>query len=63
MSSPIYDLYDYYKDKPVNNDYLEKAFNIVMEEEKDLVPYISGLKVLEGENENLGGYSYKDRTC
>ncbi len=60
MSSPIYDLYDYYKDKPVNNDYLEKAFNIVMEEEKELVPYISGLKVLEGENENLGGYSYKD---
>ena len=58
MASPMYELYDYYKDKSVKKEFLEKAFNIVMEEEKELNDYISGINVLDGENDNFGGYDY-----
>ena len=55
--TPMYELYNYYKDKPVKKEYLEKAFNQILDEEPELIPYVEDLRVVDNEMKDLGTYA------
>ncbi len=54
---PIYALYKEYKDKPLDDYFIESAFQRMMEKETELVPYINGFKIESLTKSTLGGYN------
>lgn len=59
--TPMYELYNYYKDKPVKKEYLEKAFNQILDEEPELIPYVEDLCVVDNEIKDLGTYTNQSK--
>ena len=57
----MYELYNYYKDKPVKKEYLEKTFNQILDEEPELIPYVEDLRVVDNEMKDLGTYTNQSK--
>ena len=57
MSNPLYELYRKQQYQDLTKDFIQDAFSIMMQKEKDLLPYITDFKVQEREDNLLGSYS------
>ena len=61
MSDKIYDLYKTYRNQPLDDKFIYQAFEIMLEKEKGLIPYIDDFRVIDTEFNALGTYSNEDR--
>lgn len=61
MSSKLYELYKEYEGFPLTNSYIMNAFDLMMEDEKELTPFINDLLIKNESNKLLGTYSNEDR--
>lgn len=58
MSDKVYELY---KENELDKKFIEDAFSIMLDKDKELVPYISDFRVIDDINYPLGSYSNEDR--
>ena len=61
MSNKIYELYKKYQENPLDNNFINKAFENMLEEENELIPYIKDFKINNNSNRLLGSYSNEER--
>ena len=61
MVTKIYDHYMKNNDKDIDNNFLNKSFQLMIENEKELAPYINDFKLLSNDLDALGTYSIEDR--
>lgn len=59
--STLYKLYKEQKTKELSNQFIEDAFQEMIKNEKELLPYITGFEVCEERGNLLGGYSNYQR--
>ena len=59
--STLYKLYKEQKRKELSNQFIEDAFQEMIQKEQDLLPYITGFEICEKEGNLLGGYSNYQR--
>ena len=58
MSDKVYELY---KENELDNKFIEDAFNLMLEKDKELVPYITDFRVIDNPNAPISSYSNEDR--
>lgn len=56
MTSDLYETYLKYQNKTIDEDYIYQIFDILMEKEQDLIPYINNLIITHENDNNLGIY-------
>ena len=61
MEESIYNLYQAYEGKLIDDDFINKVFEIMVHREPCLLPYINDFKISEDESNNRGEYSTRDR--
>lgn len=61
MSDKIYELYKDYEKIPLTNSFIMNAFDIMMEKEKELIPYINNMLISNMAKDLLGSYSNEER--
>ncbi len=58
----LYELYLKYRGKNIDDDFLNKAFDLTMRKEKCLLPYIADFKITENtKDKRFGTYSHNSR--
>ena len=45
MADKMYKLYQEQKKEPLTDEFIEKAFDIMMEDESELIPYIQDFRI------------------
>ena len=61
MSDKMYELYKEYKDSPLDNNFINKAFDIMLDKEPDLIPYIEDFIINNESKKSLGSYSNEEK--
>ena len=61
MSDKIYELYKEYEKFPLTNSFIKNAFNLMMEKETELTPYINDMFISNRLKDVLGSYSNEQR--
>lgn len=61
MSKEIYKLYKEYNNKPLDNNFINKAFELMLDQEKELIPYINDFRITGEYARYLGAYLPEDR--
>jgi hypothetical protein len=61
MSDKIYELYKEYEKFPLTNSFIKNAFNLMMEKETELTPYINAMFISNKLKDVLGSYSNEQR--
>lgn len=61
MSDKVYELYKEHEGYPLEESYLYKAFDLMIDKEEDLIPYIEDFRVSDFSDKLLGAYSLEDR--
>lgn len=62
MSDKMYELYQEYKGDSLTDEFIDQAFDIMMRDELDLIPYIQDFKIRKFSDKLLGVYSNEDRS-
>ena len=62
MSDKMYKLYQEYKGDSLTDEFIDRAFDIMMRDELDLIPYIQDFKIRKFSDKLLGVYSNEDRS-
>ena len=57
----LYQLYMEYKDKDVDDIFINQAFELILKKDLELKPFIHNFKVVHMDDMNLGSYSNEDR--
>lgn len=60
MANKIYELFQEYKKEPLKDEFIEKAFDIMMDDEDDLLPYVKDFQIRNFSEKLLGVYSNED---
>ncbi len=61
MSSPIYELYEQYKNKGIDDDFINKAYELMIQKEPELVPFVNNFKIEPDGEGNIASYSMRER--
>ena len=56
MTNGLYELYSSYKDRDIDDEFISKAFDYVMENEESLWPYIRDFKIINETSSSFGSY-------
>ena len=59
MSSELYSLYQSQKGKKLTDPFIEDSFQIMLEQEPSLQPYIRNLEIISNDSEVYGAYSLR----
>ena len=62
MADKMYKLYQEQKKEPLTDEFIEKAFDIMMEDESELIPYIQDFRIRDFSEKLLGVYCNEDRS-
>ena len=61
MNKELYALLKEYKSKELDNDFINKSFELMMKERKELIPYIKKMEIKKMPDNYLGSYSDEER--
>ncbi len=61
MEESLYNIYLAYREKLIDDDFINKVYELMIQKEPYLLPYINDFKISEDKNETRGTYSPKDK--
>ena len=61
MEESLYNIYLAYREKLIADDFINKVYELMIQKEPYLLPYINDFKISEDKNETRGTYSPKDK--
>lgn len=62
MADKIYELFQEHKDGPLKDEFINKAFDIMISNEEELLPYIKDFQIRNFSEKLLGVYSNENRS-
>lgn len=62
MANSLYELYLDYKDKDIDDEFIIKAYDYIVNKEQDLWPYIQGFSISNEDSSSFGLYSNENKT-
>ncbi len=61
MASKIYELYKENKEAPLDEKFINNAFEIMLDDDKGLIPYIEDFRITKLPGNLIGAYSNEER--
>ncbi len=61
MSSPMYELYLTYKEKGIDDDFINQAYELMAKKEPDVASFVSDFRLEPDGEENVASYSMEER--
>ena len=61
MASKIYELYKENREAPLDEKFINNAFEIMLDDDKGLIPYIEDFRITKLPRNLIGAYSNEER--